>query len=118
MSTQPKALLTPNQYLVRERAAAFKSEFFRGEMHAMAGASRRHNLIVANVVGEMRQALKDRPCEAYPSDMRVQISATGEWLLRDVCDLAESVEFPSLGFSIPMSELYRNIDFSELDTDA
>ncbi len=193
MSMQPKSLLTPSQYLARERAAVFKSEFFCGEMFALAGASRRHNLIVGNLVRETGNALKDRPCEVYPSDMRVKVSATGlytypdativcgarqfeddqvdtllnptfvfevlsnsteaydrgiksahyrklasvqqylliaqdrpsiesyvrqadgQWKLRDVCDIAESIEFPSLGFAISMSELYRNVDFSEQD---
>lgn len=194
MSTQPKTLLTPSQYLARERAAAFKSEFYHGEMFSMAGASRRHNLIVGNLVRETGNALKDRLCEIYPSDMRVKVTATGlytypdativcgerqfedaevdtllnptilfevlsksteaydrgvksahyrklasvrqyaliaqdrpsvecylrqstcEWLLRDTCSLTESVDFPSLGFAIPMTEFYRNVDFSEQET--
>src|SRR5207253_8803753 len=32
-----------------------------------------HNLIVANVVGELRAALRDRPCRALPSDMKVRL---------------------------------------------
>ncbi len=44
---------------------------------AMAGASRRHNLIVANAIGELRSQLKKRPCRVYPSDMRLKIEKTG-----------------------------------------
>ena len=39
MSTQPKTFLTPEQYLEIERKAEYKSEYYRGEMFAMAGAS-------------------------------------------------------------------------------
>ena len=39
MSTQPKTFLTPEQYLEIERKAEFKSEYYQGEMFAMAGAS-------------------------------------------------------------------------------
>ncbi|OWK38277.1 Uma2 family endonuclease [Fimbriiglobus ruber] len=39
MSAVPKRKLTPSEYLEIERRAEFKSEFFRGEMFAMAGAS-------------------------------------------------------------------------------
>ncbi len=76
MSIRPTPSVTPAEYLAIERAAQHKSEYYRGEMFAMTGASREHNLIVGNLVGELRQALRDEPCEVYPSDMRVKIDAT------------------------------------------
>ena len=45
MSSVLKTLLTPQEYLARERKAEFKSEYYRGEMFAMAGASWEHTLI-------------------------------------------------------------------------
>jgi hypothetical protein len=48
MPSQSKPYLTPEQYLALERTAASKSEYFRGEVFAMAGASPIHVLIVAN----------------------------------------------------------------------
>ncbi len=48
MSTVPKPYITPEEYLHRERKAEYRSEYFRGEMFAMAGASANHNLIVLN----------------------------------------------------------------------
>ena len=48
MSTQPKTLVTPEQYLEIERRAEYKSEYYAGEMFAMAGAGWTHNRIVAN----------------------------------------------------------------------
>jgi hypothetical protein len=50
MSSQAQKRYTPEEYLVLERAAQGKSEYYAGEIFAMAGASRWHNLIVANVV--------------------------------------------------------------------
>ena len=41
MATHTKAFLTPEQYLEIERKAEFKSEYFQGEMFAMAGARSR-----------------------------------------------------------------------------
>jgi Uma2 family endonuclease len=93
MSTQPVIRLTPEQYLVRERSADFKSEFFKGEMFAMAGASREHNLIVANLVRELGNSLKDSKCEVYPSDMRVKVSATGLYTYPDVTIACGKPEF-------------------------
>lgn len=46
-------------YLQRERQATFKSEFFQGEIFAMAGGSASRSLIAANFVRESGNALKD-----------------------------------------------------------
>ncbi|HTP31850.1 MAG TPA: Uma2 family endonuclease [Candidatus Acidoferrales bacterium] len=83
MSTLPKDYLTPEQYLEIERKAEVKSEYFRGEMFAMSGASLAHNVIVANVLGELHQQLRSKPCRVLPSDMRVFIQATGLYTYPD-----------------------------------
>ncbi len=93
MSSQPETLLTPREYLEIERAAEFKSEFYRGQMFAMTGASRYHNLIVANLIGEIRQALKNSDCEVYPSDLRIKISTTGLYTYPDVTIVCGKPEF-------------------------
>ena len=92
MSTVSKPYLTPQQYLTRERKADFKSQYFEGEIFAMAGASREHNLIVGNLVRELGNELKNRLCEVYPSDMRVKVSPTGLYTYPDaivICDEPE-----------------------------
>ena len=83
MSTQLKTYLTPQEYLALEREAQIKSEYFNGEMSSMSGASRKHNLIVTNIVAELHQQMKGRPCEVYPNDMRVKVSATGLYTYPD-----------------------------------
>ena len=79
MSSQSKNLLTLEEYLALERKAEFKSEYFAGEMFAMAGASRRHNLITANILRVLGNQLLERACNVYPSDMRVKISKIGKY---------------------------------------
>src|SRR5580698_2706245 len=74
---------TPDEYLAMERSSPEKHEYCDGEVFAMAGASEKHNLIVANVVGELRNLLRRRPCKVYPSDMRVKIPATGLYTYPD-----------------------------------
>ena len=93
MSTAPKTYLATTQYLALERRAEFKSHYYRGEMFAMAGASREHNLIVGNLVREIGNALKDRRCEVYPSDMRVKVAATGLYTYPDATVVCGEPEF-------------------------
>jgi Uma2 family endonuclease len=75
---------TPDEYLRLERAAETKSEYLHGQIRAMSGASRAHNLITGNIFGELRQHLRGRPCEAYSADMRVRVGQTGLYTYPDV----------------------------------
>src|SRR4051812_39435033 len=83
-SAAEKVLLTAEQYLAIERKSEVKHEFYRGEMFAMAGASRAHNLIAFNFAVALGNQLADRPCEAYVGDMRVRIESTGLYTYPDI----------------------------------
>ena len=48
-----KRRLTETEYLAFEREAQTKSEFYDGEMFAMAGARRNHNLIAGNILKQL-----------------------------------------------------------------
>lgn len=93
MSALAKPRLTPEEYLAFERKAEFKSEYFAGEMFAMAGATRAHNLIVLNVSSTLRQELRRRPCEVYPTDMRVKVSPAGLYTYPDVTVVCGKPQF-------------------------
>ena len=84
MSTAPSRRLTEAEYLAIERQAETKSEFYDGEMFAMAGARRNHNVIVTNVIRELSEQLRKGPCEVYPGDMRVKVAKTGLYAYPDV----------------------------------
>jgi len=84
MSSLPKLRFTPEQYLALERRAEYRSEYFNGEIFAMAGASREHNVIAGNVFASLHSQLKGRPCETYQNDMRVRVSETGLYTYPDV----------------------------------
>ena len=88
-SAARKSHVTPEEYLASERKATEKHEYDAGWVIAMAGASRRHNLIAVNLLSAFHLGLKDRPCEVYGGDMRVEVEATGLYTYPDVtitCD--------------------------------
>jgi Uma2 family endonuclease len=93
VSTQPKTFLTAAQYLEIERAAEYKSEYLDGEMFAMAGARRAHNVIVSNCCREMSHAFRHPRYEVYPGDMRVHVPATGLYTYPDVAAVCGEPEF-------------------------
>ncbi|HEX7051164.1 MAG TPA: Uma2 family endonuclease [Longimicrobiales bacterium] len=76
--------VSPQAYLIRERAAEYKHEYLDGRIRAMSGATRAHNLIVINLARELSVQLKSRPCEVYASDMRVHVRRTGLYAYPDL----------------------------------
>jgi len=93
MSSQPQPRFTPAEYLALERKALYKSEYLDGEIFAMSGASREHNLISLNTGAELRAELRQRPCEVYVGDMRVKVSPTGLYTYPDVVVACEEPQF-------------------------
>src|ERR1700704_5289216 len=84
MSQQIIPYISPEEYLRLERQSEYKSEYVNGEIFAMTGAGRKHNLVGGNIFGELRQQLKARQCEVYVSEMLVKVTATGLYTYPDV----------------------------------
>ncbi len=62
------------EYLELERQTGIKYEYEGGEVFAMAGGTATHSLIGGNAVAELRRVLKNRPCNAYNSDLKIAIN--------------------------------------------
>jgi Uma2 family endonuclease len=84
MATAPKTRYTPEEYLALEATAEHRSEYYQGEIFAMAGGTPRHNDITLNLVASLRGKLKGGPCKAHAMDLRVQVSKTGLYTYPDV----------------------------------
>lgn len=94
MALKTKPAYPFEDYLATEREACDdKHEYVEGEVFAMTGASFTHNLIVGNLLGELRQNLRDGPCFVLPSDMRVRIEAADASKYPDVVGLCEAPRF-------------------------
>lgn len=66
-------LMSVAEYLVFEEKSKIKHEFMDGEIYAMAGATRKHNLATTNISTELGLHLRETDCEVYANDFRVKI---------------------------------------------
>ena len=85
--------VTSEAYLASERRAKVKSEYIHGEILAMSGASRAHNIITVDITTELNIQLRPRGCETYSGDMRVRTSRTGSYFYPDVVVVCEKPRF-------------------------
>lgn len=74
---EPVQRIAEADYLQMERQADFKSEYFDGEIFAMAGGSPQHSLITANLIRELGNQLKGRGCVVFEGNLRVKVETTG-----------------------------------------
>src|ERR1700722_11097606 len=93
MSSQRTTLLTPEEYLEIERRAERKSEYFEGQMYAMAGASHAHVLIVDNLGREIGIQLKGGPCRDYSSELRLRVGTNGLYTYPDLMVICGDPQF-------------------------
>ena len=84
---------TPEEYLAMEREAEFKSEYFEGQIYAMAGASDPHNIITLNIGSEFRVQFKGSPCFARSSDAKIRSSDQGIFSYADVTVVCGQPQF-------------------------
>ena len=83
-ATAVQTYLTPEEYLTFERKATTKSEYLRGQIIAMSGASFAHNFITADIVTHLNIQLMGGECQVAASDMRVKAIQTESYFYPDV----------------------------------
>ena len=92
-SAAAETYITPEAYLASERKAKYKSEYIHGEIFAMSGASRAHNIITVDITTELNIQLRPRGCEIYSGDMRVRTRSTGSYFYPDVVVVCDKPRF-------------------------
>jgi Uma2 family endonuclease len=94
MSALPKiSYYTPQEYLRLEREAGYKSEYFKGEIFAMAGASENHNMISRRVSGALFNHLQGKKCTHYSADMKLHIPANTLYTYPDLMVVCGDKQF-------------------------
>ncbi len=82
-------LISPEEYLQEEAQALHKSEYYAGEVVAMAGAQTAHNRIVSNLSGELYICLKHGKCVLFPSDMLLYLPECEKYVYPDIMIVCE-----------------------------
>ncbi|MEI6045450.1 MAG: Uma2 family endonuclease [Chloroflexota bacterium] len=88
-----KRLYSPEEYLALEEVAETKSEYYDGQLFAMAGGSFNHNLIASNVLAAFNRAVENKPCFAFSSDLRLQIEERKKYTYADVMVICGQPQF-------------------------
>ncbi|HEU5443250.1 MAG TPA: Uma2 family endonuclease, partial [Steroidobacteraceae bacterium] len=70
--------VTLEEFLEFERSGPVAHEFVAGEIYAMSGPSRFHDMIVTNLIGDIRTHLRGCPCRTHTSSRKVQFKCRGD----------------------------------------
>ncbi len=92
-----RKFITPEEYLRLERQSEEKHEYYNGEVFAMPSANENHNIVMGSALSALYGQLRKRPCQIYPSDMRVRIPATGLYTYPDISVVCGTTEFEDDG---------------------
>lgn len=101
-----KKMYTQEEYLTIERKAEGKSEYFKGEIFAMGGASRAHNLISGNLFAFLHSHLKSKSCRPYSNDMRLHIPGTTFYTYPDIVVVCGKEEFLDQEFDTLLNPVF------------
>lgn len=87
-----KKLYTPAEYLALEEKAETKSEYWNGEIVAMAGGNINHQQIVSNLTVVISNKVKGR-CRVFPSEMKVWVKKRDKFFYPDLTVICSQPEF-------------------------
>ena len=93
MSQSLKRSYTEAEYLAQEEMAQDKHEYYQGAIYLMAGGTDVHAIISGNVFGLCWQALDNAPCQAFTSDMRINVESNGLHTYPDISIVCGPSEF-------------------------
>ncbi len=89
----PPRRYTISEYLAYEQQSQEKHEYRDGWIVAMAGGTYNHGVIAANVLREVGNALKGKPCRAADGTVRVRIPRTPLYTYPDITVVCGEPQF-------------------------
>jgi Uma2 family endonuclease len=74
----PINLFTAEEYLQLEQTSEIRHEYFGGQVFAMSGGSKQHNIISGNIYSGLRSHLRGGSCNVFMADMKVRIELANQ----------------------------------------
>ena len=93
MHDPAKKYITPEEYLALEEKAEHRSEYYQGEIFALAGGSANHNQISGNIYTKLNTTFGDQNCQPFIGDMKVWIEKKDLFTYPDVAVVCGEIEF-------------------------
>lgn len=84
MSKANEKYISIEEYFAREDTAELRSEYYCGDVFAMAGGTSNHNRITVNLASLLNSQFRGGPCEAFSNDLRVQVARDIHYTYPDV----------------------------------
>ncbi|MBF0229278.1 MAG: Uma2 family endonuclease [Desulfamplus sp.] len=84
---------TKEEYLLLEESAEYKSEYYDGEIFAMAGGTRNHSAICLNVNWSIREAISNKDCVGFDSNMKLDVPTHNIVVYPDAMVACSKIEF-------------------------
>lgn len=78
MALAEQLKISAADYLQGELISEIKYEFINGEVYAMSGAKRAHNIVCMNLSGQLYAHLRNTPCRVFSSDMKVRVQTADD----------------------------------------
>lgn len=93
MQVTEQRYYTPEEYLEREEAADYKSEYIDGQIIPIAGGSTNHNRIAGNFYAVLNFALRQQDYKVFIGDVRLWIPQRRIYTYPDVMVVAGEPEY-------------------------
>lgn len=81
--------ISVEEYLAGEEISQIKHEYIDGAAYAMSGGTRNHAVLAGNLLMRLMMHLRGRKCQAFNSDLKVQVEAVNCYYYPDLtvtCD--------------------------------
>lgn len=88
-----KKSFTAQEYLELEASAEYKSEYYKGEIFAMAGTSLNHNQIAGNIYSQLLQRQEKHRCRTTIGDLKLWIEEIDLFTYPDLMIICDKPQF-------------------------
>lgn len=85
--------ITIEEYLLLEANAQERHEYRDGEIIPIQGGTPEHSLIIANILGELGNTLKGKPCRVYDANLRIRTPRPSLYTYPDACVICGDTQY-------------------------